>query len=49
MNESEFFYLCLAVWAITYGVSVFVPERTLVVVSAVAAVITGVLAVTLAF
>lgn len=49
MSETQFFYLCLAVWAIAYGVSVFLPERTLLVVSAVAAVITGVLSVILAF
>lgn len=49
MSTSQFFYLCLAVWAIAYGVSVFIPDRVIVVISAIAAVITGIIAISLAF
>ena len=49
MSESQVFYLVLATWAILYGVSVFVPERTLVVISGVAAIVTGVFSLVLAF
>lgn len=49
MTESQIFYLVLAIWAMAYGVSVFVPERTIVVISGIAAIVTGVLALVLAF
>lgn len=44
METSQLLLICLAIWAIAYGASVFIPERTIVVISAIAAIITGVVA-----
>lgn len=49
MAKSQMFYLFLTFWGILYGISVFIPDRVLLVLSGVAAIITGVLAFTLAF
>ncbi len=49
MDITQLFYIMLAVWSIAYGVSVFLPERTIVVISAIAAIVTGIIALSLAF
>lgn len=49
MEDSQLFNLFLGLALILWGASVFVPERTLVVVAAVAAIVAGVLALLLAF
>lgn len=49
MTDSQIFYLVLAIWAIAYGVSVFVPDRVIIVISGIAAIVTGIVALLLAF
>jgi hypothetical protein len=49
MSETEIFYIALAVWGICAGVNHFVADPTLATVAAVAAIVTGVLALLAVF
>lgn len=46
-NESQLFYIFLGVALILWGVSVFVPERVLVVLAGISSIIAGVLSLIL--
>jgi hypothetical protein len=49
MSELEIFYVAIAVWGIFSGVNHFVGDATLTTVAAVAAIVTGVVALVLVF
>ncbi len=47
MENLQLFYIALGVALVLWGISVFVAERTLVVIAGVAAIIAGVLSLAL--